>query len=198
MIAGEFNDLSVRVKLDPRIFFDAADKVLRHRFRKSARPNYHMDFARGLGEVHRGLSGGIAAANHDNLFVAAELRLDEGGAVVNAFALELREVGHTDLVVRSASRNYDGSRGDCAGAIYFYDIRLAFAAQFHGRLCNCDLGAKFLRLRVRASRELLSGDAGRKAEVVLDPRTGTSLSAGSIRLQDNHVESLRCCINSGG
>ena len=53
-----------------------------------------------LREEHRRLAGRVAAADDDHLFAAAQLRLDERRAVVDAGALELRQVR------RAASRRY--------------------------------------------------------------------------------------------
>ena len=52
----------------------------------------HVHALGGLREKHGGLPGGVAAADHDHLFPAAQLRLDERRAVVHARALELRQV----------------------------------------------------------------------------------------------------------
>ena len=53
--------------------------------------NQDVDVPRRLREKDRGLSGRIAAADDDHFVAAADLRLHERRAVVDARALELRE-----------------------------------------------------------------------------------------------------------
>ena len=55
--------------------------------------------------------------------------------------------------------------------------------------------AELLRLRIRARGELLSGDPGRKAQIVFDLRARTGLSTRRVRLQDQHVEPFRCPVD---
>ena len=57
------------------------------------------------------------------------------------------------------------------------------------------LRAELLRLRVRARRQVLPGDAGRKAEVVLDLRARAGLSPRRVRLQHQHVEAFRRAVH---
>ena len=62
-----------------------------------------------------------------------------------------------------------------------------------------DLGAEFLRpARTRAPGQLLPGDAGGKAEIVLDPRARAGLSARRVRLQHQHIETLRRAVDGRG
>ena len=61
----------------------------------SARPldaHQHVHAPRRLRQEHRRLAGGVAAADHDHFFAAAQLRLHERRAVVDAGAFELRQV----------------------------------------------------------------------------------------------------------
>ena len=53
------------------------------------------------------------------------------------------------------------------------------------------LGAEFLRLVEGAAGERLPGDAGRKAEVVLDARAGAGLAAERARVEHHHRQALR-------
>ena len=61
-----------------------------------------------------------------------------------------------------------------------------------------DLCAELLGLDVGAIGELATRDAGRKAQVVLDPRARAGLSAGRPPLEHQHVESFRGSIDRGG
>lgn len=60
------------------------------------------------------------------------------------------------------------------------------------------MGAELFGLRESARGELLAGDAGREAKVVLDPGAGAGLAAGSVRFQDQHVEPFGGRIHGGG
>src|SRR4029434_4158778 len=61
-----------------------------------------------------------------------------------------------------------------------------------------ELSAELLRLRVGAPREVLTRDAHRKTEVVLDLGARARLAARRARLQDQNVESLRRAVHGGG
>ena len=66
----------------------------------------------------------------------------------------------------------------------------ALAAEPHRRARDRELRAELLRLHERAAREELARDAGREAEVVLDPRARSGLAAGRAGLEHEHVEPL--------
>ena len=70
-------------------------------------------------------------------------------------------------------------------------VGLAVAGEPFRAFRDHDLGAEFLRLCVGAPRELLTGNAGRKAQIVLDFRARSGLSARRIRLQHEDIQSLR-------
>ena len=55
--------------------------------------DHDRDPAPLLGQVHGGLAGRVAAADHDDLAVVAAAGLDGGGRVVDAGALEAVELG---------------------------------------------------------------------------------------------------------
>ena len=61
-----------------------------------------------------------------------------------------------------------------------------------------DLGAEPPRLLQRAARQLVAGDAGREAEVVLDPRRGAGLAAGRLALDDDRAQALRGAVDGRG
>ena len=59
------------------------------------------------------------------------------------------------------------------------------------------LGAEFLRLHEGACRQRLPGDAGRKAEIVLDARAGAGLSAIGAAVEHDDARALRRRIDRG-
>jgi len=58
-------------------------------------------------------------------------------------------------------------------------------------------GAELPRLADGADRQLRTADAGRKAEVVLDPPRGSRLAAESAVLDHERVQPLRCPVDGG-
>ena len=75
---------------DRRVLFDAADQVARHRLGQRRPRGPACARASRLREEHRGLSRRVAAADDDDFLAAAQLRLHERRAVVDAGAFELR------------------------------------------------------------------------------------------------------------
>ena len=57
------------------------------------------------------------------------------------------------------------------------------------------LGAEPLRLHQSAARQLAAADAGRKAEIVLDPRAGARLSARSMPVEQQRPQPFRCAVH---
>ena len=80
-----------------------------------------------------------------------------------------------------------GVRG---AVVDLHRVRLSRAGELGCASRDGDLGAELLRLRVGARRQLLARDAGREAQIVFDPRTGTRLSARRHRLEHQHVEAF--------
>ena len=60
------------------------------------------------------------------------------------------------------------------------------------------LGAEALGLEQRVPGQLRSRDAGREAEIVLDPRAGAGLTAGGDRVGGEHVEPFGRRVHRGG
>ena len=61
-----------------------------------------------------------------------------------------------------------------------------------------DLGAEPARLLQRALAELVARDAGREAEIVLDPRRRAGLAAGRLALDHDRAQALRGAVHGGG
>ena len=161
------------------------------------RADEHVHAPRRLRQEHRRLAGGVAAADDDHLFAAAQLRLDEGRAVVDAGAFELRQVR------RAASLRYSapvammtvraGTRGPSS-------ISIAYGLPVAGEPARA--------LRDHELRRRTSAPACRrapasswpempvgKAEIVLDPRARARLAARRVRLEHQHVEPFRRAVD---
>ena len=138
-----------------------------------------------LGEEHRRLAGGVASPHDHDFFGAAQLGLHEGSGVVDTRPFELREVVHCQLPVLGTSGENDGPGRHPRPFVDPHLVGLALARDARGALGDRDVGPELFGLGEGAGGELLAGDAGREAEVVLDPGTGPGLSARSVRFQDN-------------
>ena len=71
-------------------------------------------------------------------------------------------------------------------------------SQSRGLRRNQDLGSELLRLHERAAGERLAGDAGRKAEVVLDARARARLSAKRPAIEHDDAQAFRGGVDGGG
>ena len=174
------------------IVLDAPDQVARHALGQAVGADQHVHALGRLRQEHRGLAGRVAAAHHDHLLAGAQLRLHEGGAVVNAGALEPRQVVERRLAVLGAGGDDDGARRHAAPPRQSRRRRVCGRTRAAWRLCAMITSApNFCAWRIRAARQLLARDAGRKAEVVLDLRARAGLPARRAGLDHQHVQALR-------
>src|SRR5579862_6981709 len=167
-------------QFDLRRFLDAAAQIARHALGEAARANQNVDVSSAARKVDCSLAGRVAAAHDDDFFALAKLGLDRSGAIVNAVALEAWKVLQRRLPVARAACNDDGARLDGATVVQVDAVRAAVTVDS----CNTvreQLRAELFCLRVGARRELPSGDAGRKTEIVFDARAGSGLAAGRDR-----------------
>src|SRR5260370_17108074 len=89
---------------------------------------------------------------------------------------DLHEPDDIRAAVRRARRYHDRMRGH-ALAVHQFDLdRRAITVERLDFGRNGDVRTELLRLHKRASRQRLTGDAGRKAEIVFDPRPPSPLS----------------------
>ena len=89
VVAFEADHFGVEHQFDVRRRLDALDQIARHAGAEPAAAHHHVDLAGMAGQEHRGLPGGIAAADQHDLLAGAQLRLDRRGPVPDAAALEL-------------------------------------------------------------------------------------------------------------
>src|SRR5204863_8099547 len=119
------NDPGVEQQLDTWIVFDTFHQITGHGLGEAVRADEHVDAARGLRQEHRGLAGGIAAADHSHVFVLAELRFHGRGAVLHARTVEPRQVLNGQPPIRGAGRDDPGARRDLRTIVYFNRVRPA-------------------------------------------------------------------------
>jgi hypothetical protein len=84
---------------------------------KAARANKHVHVLRGLREKNCCLTRRVTAADDDNVFAFADLRLDESRAVINPRAFELCEVLEREAAISRARRNDHRFRGNARAVI---------------------------------------------------------------------------------
>src|SRR5205823_5365284 len=147
---------------------------MRHRCGER-RPAYQQrDRSRVVREEHGGLAGRVAAADQEDVLTHGSQRLGARGAVVHAATEQRIAPGNFELAPVDAARDDDALRRDAVAAVESHGAKLPFrvavdAADFAS---DHDLGAEALRLSERAPTELVARNAGRKTEIVLDPRRG--------------------------
>ena len=155
---------------------DAIDEVRRHRgFQRPAHDDAHRRAL--LGEEHRGLAGRVPAADDDDRRPGAPARLELGGRVVHAGHLVALEAVDRELAVVRAGRRDERAAGDLrAVGQRGHDVPGDVVERGH-RAGAGDHGPELLGLDRCPGGEVLAGDAGREAEVVLDARARRRLPA---------------------
>src|SRR5258707_315382 len=179
----EGRDFRVRSQVNCRAFFDASNQISRHALCQPARTDQHVHALGGLREEYRGLPRRVPCSDDDHLCTATQLRLKMSSAVIDASAFKLRQAIERKFAILRTSRDHDGAGRHSLTVIHLDRVRLPIARQVFGSFRDQHLGSELLSLRVRAPGEVLSREAGGKAEVVLDFRTRTSLSARRVRFQ---------------
>ncbi len=71
------------------------------------------------------------------------------------------------------------------------------ALQASGAMPDHHLGTEFLRLRDRATGQLLSGDTGWKAKIIFDLRTRSCLSSRRFGFNHERIQAFRGSLNRG-
>src|SRR5216684_1637630 len=191
------NDLTLRSHFDRRILFDAADEVARHAVGKLALPHHHDDPVGPIGQVDGGLPGRVTGANDHDRFPFAELRFHRRREVVDPGAVELRQIFDRQPAVFRPGGDDDRSRADPRAVVDLDGEWSLVATNAHCGFGDQQLRAEFLRLRERTCGELLTGDAGRKSEVVFDAHAGAGLTARLVRFDHQHVETFRRRVHRG-
>src|SRR5437764_1401067 len=191
----EADDFGAGMEHDRRVVLDATDQIAGHRVGEPVRPDDHVDAPGGLRQEHGGLTGRVAAAHDHDLVAAAQLRLHEGRGVIHARALELRQVGDGEPAVLGPAGDDDRARRHARSVVQLDAVRFAIAGQALGVAPDHQLGPELLRLVVGTVRQVLAGDPGGEAEVVLDTGARARLATGGGGLEHEDVESLRRAVH---
>ncbi|OMP13364.1 hypothetical protein COLO4_01820, partial [Corchorus olitorius] len=174
---------------------DAVDQVARHRLRQFV-PDEKMQAAHLRREIDDRLPRRVAAADQRDLFPGAETRLDRRGPVVDAPPLIVRQRGNARPPIACPGGDHHRTGADPTVVRHFQQQGIApiadQALHFGG---NRDLRPELDRLVEGPPRQRLTGYAGGKAEIVLDPRRSARLPAHDPAVQYQDREPFRSAID---
>ena len=197
MVPLETDDFGADVENDRRVVLDATDQIPGHRVGQPVRADDHVDTPGGLRQEHGGLAGRVAAAHDHDLVASAQLRFHERRSVIHARALELCQVGDGQPAVLGPAGDDHRARRHARSLVQLDAVRFAVTSQVLGVVPDHHLGSELFRLRECAGRQLLAGDPGGEAEVVLDAGARARLTPGGGGLEHENVESLRRAVHRG-
>ena len=184
---------------DPDVSFilELGDQVVRHAGRQRWASHEERDGARIVGEEHRRLAGGVAAADQENVAAARVQGLGPGRAVIDSAADHRVGADDLELAPDDAGRDDDRSGIDAVTAVepycQLFTVGIGIDADDVAR--DHDFDAEPRCLPEGAVAQLVARDAGRKTEVVLDPRRGASLSSWRLALDQQCAQALGGPVN---
>ena len=171
-------------------------EVARHALLERLAAAEHADAARVGGEEDRRLTGRVAGADDVDVQAVHVRRLAARRAVADPLPGEPLEPVDRQPPPRDAAGEDDRARPEHVAAV---EVELARGGvDPRDRPGDEDLGAVPPRLLQRPARELLARDAGREAEVVLDPGRGAGLAAGRLPLDHDRAQPLRRAVDRRG
>ena len=141
--------------------------------------------------------GRVAGADDVDVEPVRARRLAARGAVGDALAEQPIEALDRQPPPGDAAGEDDRPRPQDVAAVEVHLPR-APASMRVDRARHEDLRAEPPRLLQRAAGQLVARDAGREAEVVLDPRRGAGLAARRLALDDDRAQALRRAVHRGG
>src|ERR1700722_12051782 len=141
-----------------------------------------MDVLRDIGQENRGLASRVSSSHYDDLPLATEQRFHCGCRVVDATIFKLSMVRDGESSVLCATCDDYGTRtyNNSSGQREVMDSINLLCGYYFAR--DRKVYAKLQRLQVTAARELLAGNARRKAKIVFNLRTRPRLAAGRCSL----------------
>ena len=137
------------------------------------------------------LSRGVAAADDRDPRSTASFRLRRAGRVEHADSLEVGEILEREPPIVGAGREHDGAARHLVALLQPDDMVSVARLERDRAIRSSGPGAELARLADRATRQLVAGDAGREAEIVLDPPRGSRLSAEGGALDEQRLQALR-------
>ena len=173
-----------------RVGVDAPDQVARHGLLERRTPHDDRHAAALLGQVERGLPGGVPAADHDHLEARAALGLERRRRVVDAGTLEPLELGQRQPAVVRAGGDDDRPGRDLAAVGEHHGVERRARPQPGHLARGVDAGAQPAGLQGGAVGQLAAREPVGEPDVVLDQRARAGLAAGGDRVERHGVEAL--------
>ena len=160
-------DLGLHEDLDIGQAGNAVDQIARHARLQAGAAHEKPDLGDLARQVHRRLTRGVAGAHQGHLLPGAQPRLQWRGPVVDARALESREILDIEASVPGATRDNHRAGADAFAVAEIQGESLApgrrVVLQAHDFVRYGHLGPELLRLVVGARHQRHTGDSGRKA-----------------------------------
>ena len=169
---------------------EVMDEVVRHRLAEVVAAVQQRHERASVRQPDRRLRGGVAAADDGDAGGAALLRLLRAGSVEDADALVGVGVGDGQPAVVGACGEDDGACAHLVSVLEPDEVAVGAWLEPDRAVGRGGAGAELPRLRDRPGRELGAADAGREAEIVLDPARRARLAAEPAALDDERVEPL--------
>ena len=143
----------------------------------------------------RALAGRVPAADDEHAPAGDGRRFRGRGAVVHPRAGVLGHAARGMLAIEHAGGGQHGSRDNLAAV----GERETLVSPIDRNLRHFErrekLRAQPLRLRHGAACQFAAADAGRKPEIVLDPRTGARLPARGVPVEQQRPQPFRCAVH---
>src|SRR6266566_5303688 len=132
-----------------------------------------------LGKVDSSLSGGVRPANHVHVLIATSHSLGDRGTIIDASPGQGVYARDIQPAVPDAAGEQEGVAAQFRAVRQVNTAVLAIYLDPYRLLRGDDLRAKTLCLRHGPTCQFSPAQSCRKAQVVLDPRTSSRLSARS-------------------
>src|SRR5260221_12571223 len=190
------HDADSGLYLDIVRLLNPINKIFGHVFCERLVADQHGHLASIVREVDGSLAGGVRPANYVHVLIAARHSLGDRGTIIGASTGQGIYAGDMQFAVRDAAGEQEGVAAQFQAVRQVNTAVLAIYLDPHRLLRGDDLGAKTLRLRHGTTRQLSPAHSCRKAQVVLDTRTRSRLTARSLLLHKQGAQSLRGTIDS--
>src|SRR5580658_1049576 len=140
--------------------------------------------------MHRGLAGGIGAADDIDSFAPASNGFRSAAAVVDASALKAFDAGNVKRAPLNAHREKQSVAGDFSAIGEFDKAVGAVDPETHDVLWRENFNAKTPGLRDGAESQVGARKSSWKSEIILNARTEPGLATGSFTLDHNRAQAF--------
>src|SRR5260370_927317 len=187
-----------RPHLDVCCLFDLLDQVVRHRGGERHSAHQHQHFLRKLRKVHGGLTGGIRAANDVDCFALAGQRFGGSAAIINTGALQVLNPRNVQGLPLHAHGEKQSVTRNLRTVRKLHIAVRTLGAKTSRFLWRENLDAEAPRLCNGTPRQVTAAKSGWKAEIVLNSRTKSGLSARRFAFDHHRSQAFARTIYSGG